>query len=147
MLWEAILHSLPPAPRTVKKDISPELEAIIVKCLEKDPNVRYQSAGELLGDLAELEVPSSGSWQRVVARRSIGPAKILLIAGIVLTVIAAAGLTWWKVTHPPIPDKKHIAVLPFRLTGAEPEDAALFQGLTDRSEEHTSELQSLRHLV
>src|ERR1035438_3027027 len=96
MLWEAILHSLPPAPRTVKKDISPELEAIIVKCLEKDPNVRYQSAGELLGDLAELEVPSSGSWQRVVARRSIGPAKILLIAGIVLTVIAAAGLTWWE---------------------------------------------------
>ena len=131
MLWEAILHSLPPAPRTVKKDISPELEAIILKCLEKDPNVRYQSAGELLGDLAELDVPSSGSWQRVVARRSIGRAKILLIAGIVLTVIAAAGLTWWKVTHPPIPDKKHIAVLPFRLTGAEPEDAALFQGLTD----------------
>jgi tetratricopeptide (TPR) repeat protein/tRNA A-37 threonylcarbamoyl transferase component Bud32 len=131
MLWEAILHSLPPAPRSVNKDISPELEAIILKCLEKDPNVRYQSAGELLGDLAELEVPSSGSWQRVVARRSIGRAKILLIAGIVLTVIAAAGLTWWKVTHPPIPDKKHIAVLPFRLTGAEPEDAALFQGLTD----------------
>ncbi len=130
MLWDAILRSAPPAPSTLKKDMSPELEAIILKCLEKDPNSRYQSAGELLGKLAELEAPS-GSWRRVVERRSASRARILLIAAVVLAVIAVAGLKWWKLTHPPIPEKKHIAVLPFRLTGAQREDAALFQGLTD----------------
>ena len=130
MLWDAILHALPPAPRTLKNDISPELEAIILKCLEKDPNSRYQSAGELLGDLGELEEPS-GSWRKVVAGRSVWQRKLWLIAGVVLSVIAVAGILWWRATHPSIPEKKHIAVLPFRLTGAEREDAALFQGLTD----------------
>ncbi len=130
MLWDAILHSLPPAPRILKKDISPELEAIILKCLEKDPNLRYQSAGGLLGDLEELDEPS-GAWRKVVARHSVWHRKLWLIAGVVLSVIGAAGILWWRATHPPIPEKKHIAVLPFRLTGAEREDAALFQGLTD----------------
>ena len=130
MLWDAILHSSPPAPRTVKKEISPEIEAIILKCLQKDPNMRYQSAGELLGDLAELEAPS-GSWRRVVANRSAWQTRFLVIASVVLAAIATAGFIWWKVSHPPIPDKRHIAVLPFRLTGADREDAALFQGLTD----------------
>ncbi len=54
MLWDAILHSLPPAPRTLKKETSPELEAIILKCLEKDPNLRYQSAEELLADFERV---------------------------------------------------------------------------------------------
>ncbi len=37
MLRDAIVHSLPPAPRIKNKDISPDLEAVILKCLEKGP--------------------------------------------------------------------------------------------------------------
>jgi eukaryotic-like serine/threonine-protein kinase len=130
LLWEAILHSTPPGPRTLKKDISPELDAIILKCLQKDPKARYQSADELLHELDELQEPS-GSWRRVIEKRLAWQRRVWLIAGIVLSVIAASGLLWWKITHPPIPEKKHVAVLPFRLTGAQRDDAALFQGLTD----------------
>ncbi len=35
LLADAILHSLPPAPRLKNKDISPDMEAVILKCFEK----------------------------------------------------------------------------------------------------------------
>jgi len=45
--WEHI-NLAPPSPRELNSDISPELEAVVMKCLEKDPKKRYQSALDLL---------------------------------------------------------------------------------------------------
>jgi eukaryotic-like serine/threonine-protein kinase len=53
-LIEAILHLPPIKPRAVNPRISGELESIILKCLDKDPDRRYQSAKELLVDLRRL---------------------------------------------------------------------------------------------
>jgi len=41
----------PPAPRTIRADIPKDLETIVIKCLEKDPGRRYQSAAALADDL------------------------------------------------------------------------------------------------
>ena len=51
----------PPPPRTVNPKIPPELEAIILRCLEKQPDRRYQSVGAILKDLVEVSVESSAA--------------------------------------------------------------------------------------
>jgi tRNA A-37 threonylcarbamoyl transferase component Bud32 len=53
-LTDAILHHAPPAPRSVRPEISAGLEAVILRCLEKRPERRYASAREIELDLRGL---------------------------------------------------------------------------------------------
>ncbi|MFI5314057.1 MAG: protein kinase [Myxococcota bacterium] len=45
------VHSPPPDPRSIKADLPPGLAAIILRCLQKAPAERFQSAKELLDEL------------------------------------------------------------------------------------------------
>src|SRR5207245_631912 len=51
-----IIRAEPARPSKPRKDLDRDLEAIILKCLEKSPDRRYASAGLLADDLAH--------WQR-----------------------------------------------------------------------------------
>jgi len=46
----AIIHELPVPPSTVNQRVSPQLEIVILKCLEKDSEDRYATAADLLVD-------------------------------------------------------------------------------------------------
>lgn len=55
VITEAILNRSPVAPVRLNPDISPKLEEIINKALEKDRKLRYQRAAEIRTDLQRLK--------------------------------------------------------------------------------------------
>jgi serine/threonine protein kinase len=61
----AVLTSLaldtPIPPRQLKPGLPAVVEAVITRLLEKDPDERFQTAGELIAALADLEQPTASS--------------------------------------------------------------------------------------
>jgi len=53
----------PIAPDSAHDKVLSRLEAVIFKCLAKDPNERYQSASQVKSDLAILSSASEADWQ------------------------------------------------------------------------------------
>jgi formylglycine-generating enzyme required for sulfatase activity/tRNA A-37 threonylcarbamoyl transferase component Bud32 len=51
--WEQ-MQLQPPSPRRWNPDISPELEAVVLKCLTKEPEKRYPSTLKLLNELQNV---------------------------------------------------------------------------------------------
>jgi serine/threonine protein kinase/tetratricopeptide (TPR) repeat protein len=128
----AILHEEPEPVGAHRPDLSPTLERIVERCLQKDLDRRYGSAAALLGDLRPLakDPPSiDGPAAPVIGSAySGGPAvrsRWLVGAGIAVLIALGAVLGWalWPVgpvgnaslestSSPP-----SIAVLPFEALG------------------------------
>jgi serine/threonine protein kinase/tetratricopeptide (TPR) repeat protein len=62
-LADQIIHEPAPTPRSLNREISPGLDEVIVKALDKDPDRRYQSAREMAVDLERLIAPSTTAPQ------------------------------------------------------------------------------------
>lgn len=117
------INDAPPPPRQINPELSPGVEAVILKAMAKESGERYASAGEMAralcaawGDTLKAELtqdalPAQASWVRAAAPRPMPPVRIigeivlaLLIAGaITVVVIAAASRSFFWAAPSPTP--------------------------------------------
>jgi serine/threonine protein kinase/tetratricopeptide (TPR) repeat protein len=69
VIAEAILNREPVAPVRLNPDLSPNLEEIITKALEKDRKLRYQSAADIRTDLQRLMRDSDSGRARALPNK------------------------------------------------------------------------------
>jgi Tol biopolymer transport system component len=101
-LISAIMTSQPPAISTVEPMTPPGLEHIVHRCLAKGPDDRWQSAGDVSGELRWLASTPSGAAPAVSVRSRNGrfiAIAAFLLAGALLAVFALPRLRP-AVSHP-----------------------------------------------
>lgn len=86
----AILHTPPVPPAKMNPKVSPLLDRIVLRCLEKEPEKRYQSAKELATDLRRMTMANFTTQELLPARSyrrpSIKAVALALVLGALLIV-------------------------------------------------------------
>jgi Tol biopolymer transport system component len=105
-LTDAILHEPPPPPGSLGASVSPAFETVILKALDKDPDLRYQTARELLVDLERLgrssPVQTAGGETLAPPKTTRRRALLRLGAVVVIAAFAAALVLLWPPGPPRI---------------------------------------------
>ena len=153
----ALLGTVPVAPVHLNPRIPTALECIITRALQKDRDLRYQSAAEMRTDLrrirpaAELNsatmAPSPAAERQPATQSShvrryvtVGAAFLFL-----LTLSGAAFLKWRLARRAADPGTiRSLAVLPLANLSADPSQQYLVDGMTEELTSEISQLHSLR---
>jgi len=91
----AILNRRPVAPVRLNPDLSPKLEEVINKALEKDRKLRYQNASDIRTDLSRLKRDTASATAGRAAPSAHGPLRpwaIAVTAGLVALLVLVVGL-------------------------------------------------------
>jgi eukaryotic-like serine/threonine-protein kinase len=152
VIFDAILNRAPVAPVRLNPDVSPDLERVITKALEKDRNLRYQSAADMRTDLHRLKRDTESGSRAITSAAS--PAKRdtsslhkpLAVVGtlVVLLALALAGFFLVRrskdrdrdkdresTASPAIKHRRSVAVLGFKNLAGKPDEAWLSTAIAE----------------
>jgi Tol biopolymer transport system component/predicted Ser/Thr protein kinase len=103
-LFDSILNKAPAEPVRFNPQIPGELERIIQKALEKDREVRSQSAAELCADLKRLRRDTtSGKIEAATTPAAARKFNWLWAAAILILIVVLGGTSAWLSSSPPPP--------------------------------------------
>src|SRR5690349_11042095 len=143
----------PPRPiADARPNLPPALAALVMRCLQKRPADRPQSAGEILQSLDEITTPSAGTTPTGILRPATTPPPppspsgrpsgrrnvmaAVAVAATAAVMLGTVGVAIWRSKHAParvaVADEREerIAVLPFENLG-DSADAYFADGITD----------------
>ncbi len=118
VMFEAILNRAPISPSTANRNLPADLERIITKALEKDREVRYQSAAELRADLKRvLRDTTSGKIAAVQPELGKSSSRLPVYAAGTLAALALLALGFfiyrWQTGSSLVPPSEWVQLTDF----------------------------------
>ena len=90
----AVLHAQPQPPSEIVADLPKDLEKLILRCLRKEPDKRFQHMADVKVELEEIREGSTSSATATEGGRGLGWAGGSWMAAVlIIVVVAGAGLT------------------------------------------------------
>jgi eukaryotic-like serine/threonine-protein kinase len=137
-----LLNEDPVPAGTVRPDIPETLNTIVMRCLEKNPEMRYDGAAEILQELESLtgiissdyleqSKRQSSSLNRVFSHLSIKQYASLSVVLILLILILSRTTNLSFLSGETLPAKHQLVVLPFTDLSENNENQLLCDGLMD----------------
>jgi serine/threonine protein kinase/tetratricopeptide (TPR) repeat protein len=152
----------PPLDHISRPDIPQALVAIVRRALMKNPEDRYQTAGELaadlrgvLSDLPRLSTPvprpSGASLEPDSGRRFLSSAGRWIVPAAVLAIVLLGIMLAYRrheegpaASRPTGPYTASVAVLPFTNLGGDPRNDYFSEGITDEIISQLAQVESLK---
>jgi serine/threonine protein kinase/tetratricopeptide (TPR) repeat protein len=134
---------IPQNPKELNPQVPDDLNSVIMKCLAKEREPRYQSAEELRSELGKIEkgIPTTG--REIPKRKPLTSKEItvtfglkkLLVPALIFIAIVIIGVVIWQLllekdAAPRSPGKPAIAVLPFVDLSPQKNQEYLCDGMT-----------------
>ena len=152
LIFNSILERAPVPAIRLNPDLSAKFQDVLDKALEKDRNLRYQSAAEMRADLSRLK-RDSGSQSvtskfpaAVVPPQSNSKLGYIAVAAL-LALLAVAALLWYRNSSGPhsagSAARPSIAVLNLENLSSGPDSAYFSAGMSDEISTKLSKLQGV----
>jgi eukaryotic-like serine/threonine-protein kinase len=104
VVHDAILHEAPLPIQQLKPELSASLEPIITKAIEKDRNLRYQSAADMQKDLQRLKRDSESGYRSAASSGTVAvrqvpavrAAKVWIAVSVLTVALLVAGGLYYR---------------------------------------------------
>jgi eukaryotic-like serine/threonine-protein kinase len=154
------IQQVPKSPKLAKPDLPNWIVRVTMRCLEKEPARRYQSAYEILADLQGSKSSSSGGRTVQIEIPEFAQRKwVWPIAGVLVLLLLALAIP--PVRHlvfpakgagagskvsgvPPLSEGRFLAILPFRILGGDESLGYVAEGLNEALSSKLFQLKEVR---